>query len=94
MTPATIIRQAQADGVKLALSPSGTIKAVGNGEAVNRWLPVIREHKAELVDELRAVMIDREAFEERAAIMEFDGGLTRAEAERLAFLEQRGATIH
>ncbi len=28
--------------------------------------------------------IDREAFEERAAIMEFDGGLSRAEAERLA----------
>jgi hypothetical protein len=30
---------------------------------------------------------DREAFEERAAIMEFDGGLTRAEAERLARLD-------
>ena len=28
--------------------------------------------------------IGREAFEERAAIMEFDGGLSRAEAERLA----------
>lgn len=28
--------------------------------------------------------IDREAFEERAAIMEFDGGMPRAEAERLA----------
>ncbi len=28
--------------------------------------------------------IDREAFEERAAIMEFDGGLSRAEAEGLA----------
>ena len=27
--------------------------------------------------------IDREAFEERAAIMEFDGGLSRSEAERL-----------
>lgn len=27
---------------------------------------------------------DREAFEERAAIMEIDGGLTRHEAERLA----------
>lgn len=26
----------------------------------------------------------REAFEERAAIMEFDGGLTREEAERRA----------
>lgn len=28
--------------------------------------------------------IDREAFEERAAIMEFDGRLSRAEAERMA----------
>jgi hypothetical protein len=28
--------------------------------------------------------IDREAFEERAAIMEFNGGLSRAVAERLA----------
>jgi hypothetical protein len=28
--------------------------------------------------------IDREAFEERSAIMEFDGGLSRAVAERLA----------
>ena len=28
----------------------------------------------------------RELFEERAAIMEFDGGLSRAEAERLAAL--------
>ena len=31
--------------------------------------------------------IDREAFEERAAIMEFDGGLSRAEAERLALAD-------
>ncbi len=54
MTPAAIIRQAQAEGVKLALSPAGTIKAAGNGEAVNRWLPIIREHKAELLEELRA----------------------------------------
>jgi hypothetical protein len=30
---------------------------------------------------------DRELFEERAAIMEFDGGLPREEAERLARLE-------
>lgn len=49
MTPTAIIRQAQADGVTLALSSAGTIKATGNGEAVNRWLPVIREHKAELL---------------------------------------------
>lgn len=31
---------------------------------------------------------DRELYEERAAIMEFDGGLPREQAERLAALEQ------
>lgn len=30
--------------------------------------------------------IEREAFEERAAIMEFDGGMTRADAEAAALL--------
>jgi hypothetical protein len=33
----------------------------------------------------------REHFEERAAIMEYDGGLTRAEAERRAEAEVRAA---
>lgn len=32
----------------------------------------------------------RELFEERAAIMQFDGGLPRAEAERLAWLDVGG----
>lgn len=58
MTPAAIIRKAQAEGVSLALSPAGTIKAVGTGEAVNRWLPIIREHKAELLNELQAGSAD------------------------------------
>ena len=31
----------------------------------------------------------RERYEERAAIMEYDGGLTRAVAERLAFCAVR-----
>lgn len=53
MTPATIIREAQADGVRLALSPTGTIKATGDGVAVNRWLAVIRERKAEIIDVLK-----------------------------------------
>lgn len=52
MTPATIIRVAQADGVSLALSPSGTIKATGDGAAVNRWLAAIREQKAGIIDAL------------------------------------------
>jgi predicted RNA-binding Zn ribbon-like protein len=49
MTPETIIREAQADGVRLALSPAGTIKVTGDGAAVNRWLAMIRERKAEII---------------------------------------------
>lgn len=54
MTPAAIIRQATAGGVILALSPSGTIRATGGEAAVNQWLPLIRQHKAELLAELSA----------------------------------------
>lgn len=53
MTPATIIREAQADGVSLTLSPAGIMKANGDGAAVNRWLALIREHKAEIVEALK-----------------------------------------
>ena len=53
MTPAAIIKRAMADGVNLALSPAGTIKATGEGAAVNRWLPVIREHKPGIVTALQ-----------------------------------------
>ena len=45
MNPATIISSAMADGVNLALCATGTIRATGNAVAVNRWLPIIREHK-------------------------------------------------
>lgn len=36
----------------------------------------------------RRCCADLDAFEERAAIAEFDGGLPRAEAERLAAMDQ------
>lgn len=52
MNPATIIRKAKADGVSLALSPAGTIKATGDGAAVNRWLAVIRGHKPGIIKAL------------------------------------------
>ena len=52
MTAVTIIREARADGVRLALSPTGSIKATGDGAAVNRWLAVIRESKAEIIEAL------------------------------------------
>lgn len=56
MTPTAIIQKALADGVTLSRSPTGSIKATGNSAAVNRWLPAIREHKAELIAALRLVV--------------------------------------
>ena len=53
MTPSTILYDAQADGVRLSLSPAGTIKATGDSAAVSRWLPTIREHKPEIVEALQ-----------------------------------------
>ena len=49
-----------------------------------RLIPAIREHKAELLALLSVPAPDAYAREERAAIMEHDGGLPRDEAERLA----------
>ena len=53
MTPAAIIAQARAEGVELKLSATG-VKAVGPTDAVTRWLPVLRAHKAELTATLQA----------------------------------------
>lgn len=54
MNPESIITQAMADGVTLALSATGSIKATGSRAAVNRWLAAIREHKAGIVEVLKA----------------------------------------
>ena len=72
MTPATIIQGAQADGVILALSPTGSIMAIGSNEAVCRWLPIIREHKPELLEELRKSPEEREILHWLSRIGETD----------------------
>jgi len=53
MTPESVIRQAAADGVRLVLSPPDKIKLIGGEKVVDRWLPVIREHKPEIIEALR-----------------------------------------
>ncbi len=94
MKPVNLIAAALADGVTLRLD-SGKLKITGDTAAVNRWLPLIREHKVDLLAEMKvgaattadAEPIDREGWEERAAIAEFDGGLPRPDAEALAWRE-------
>ncbi len=84
MTPAAIIKEALADGVSLALSPAGTIKASGDQAAVNRWLPSIREHKPGIVAALREADNDPkptpadQRIEKMVAKLEGDPGLRYA----------------
>ena len=53
MNPAEIIEQATAEGVILALSPAGTIKATGDQSAVDKWVPTIRNNKTGILCELQ-----------------------------------------
>ena len=62
MNAAAIIREARADGVQLALSASGSIKATGDGVVVNRWLPTIRQHRDEIVEALQCAANDESAM--------------------------------
>jgi len=78
----TIVTELRAAGVRLTIE-GGKIKATGNKAALERVLPVIRERKADLLACLRVEML-RKHYEERAAILEHDGGLPRAEAEASA----------
>jgi hypothetical protein len=54
MNPDTIFQEARADGVTMSLSLAGTIKVNGDSPAVNRWVNPIKEHKAALVEILKA----------------------------------------
>lgn len=78
--PAPVIEK-QAERVKTShLSHPGQNKVGHSKPSIHAAVPLVPpvppgKHMNE---------INREAFEERAAILEFDGGLSRAEAERLA----------
>lgn len=93
MNATALLRQAQAAGITLRLA-DGQLKVRGTLRILHEWAPRLRPVKRELVELLRQATVNeswplespdrdsvREAFEERAAIQEFDGGLKRAEAE-------------
>jgi hypothetical protein len=53
MNATEMIEQAAVDGVVLALSQTGTIKATGDQSAVDKWLPTIRDYKPAILCELQ-----------------------------------------
>lgn len=52
MSAATLIHEAEKDGLRFALTPSRTIKLTGPKDAAEKWAPRLREHKAEIVESL------------------------------------------
>ena len=54
MTNNDLLKSAWGDGVRLEITPHGTLYVTGNHSAVNRWLPVIRERRDGLIEELLA----------------------------------------
>lgn len=94
MTAALLV-DLTAAGISLSLTGRGTLRYQGDQCAVERWLPQIRQHKAELLALLAAnpeppPMTQeqrdgiREAVEERAAILEYEAGMPRPQAEARA----------
>jgi hypothetical protein len=55
MNPATMIKEAAVEGVRLNLSAAGKLIATGQPSVVNRWLPIIREMKTEIAAELQRI---------------------------------------
>jgi hypothetical protein len=52
MTPEAIVTELRAAGVRLTIE-DGKIKATGDKAALARWLPVMRERKAEIIAALK-----------------------------------------
>ena len=55
MSAATLIHEAEKDGLRFALTPSRTVKLTGPKDAAEKWAPRLREHKAEIVASLAAL---------------------------------------
>lgn len=71
-------------GFTLSVLPSGDLAVTPASKLTADERAAIKASKHAIVQALHCPPADREAIEERAAIMEYDGGLSRIEAEALA----------
>src|SRR5215471_9410280 len=79
MTALALFHRLHACGVQLTPYPGGTLcYKAPKGTMTPALLDAMREHKADLIDLV-------EAFEERAAILEYDARLARKDAEWFAW---------
>jgi hypothetical protein len=84
MTALTLFQTLRSCGVELTPHPDGTLGyKAPKGILTPQLLDAMRAHKPMLLDLV-------ETFSERAAMLEFDAGLDRADAEWLAWQELGG----
>jgi hypothetical protein len=83
-----LIDECQRSGVRITIE-GDQIVLYGDHDAAHRLAPLLRPHKEAL---FRALSNIEERYEERAAIMEYEGGLPRQDAERLALLDVEDMT--
>ena len=89
MSPADLLSAATSAGLALRVE-SGALRVRGPQDALAAWAPMLKAHKPALVALLTTppprptTAPPCESWEERAAILEHDGGLSRTEAEEQA----------
>ena len=78
-----LLRHLRGAGFTLAVAEGGGIRIAPISKLSDDHRQAIRVHKAELLALLSGEVDDaeHEAFEERAAVIQFDAGLSRADAE-------------
>lgn len=90
MSAQRLLDQLYRRGVRLRLNGDRVCWFAPVGVMTDADLTALRQHKSEVVAILQAA--DRDRREERAAILEFDAGLSRRDAERRAREEPHSGT--
>lgn len=68
MNHMTIIKQMQGDGLSLNLTEEGQIDVAGDGVTIERWLPLLREHKPDIFAALSAATVSDLTHSEELAV--------------------------
>lgn len=88
-TAADLLNQLHAQGLRLGLDPQGRLQVGPKAALTPEVRALIQTHKAGLIAALERYQDAAEFYEERAAIMEYEAGLTRKKAET----EAAGLTV-
>lgn len=77
MSIATLIQQAERDGVVI-LAEGGQVKLRGPAEVIQRWRPILAQHKAEIVATLNSAANEPEASPTEISCMRAGVGVRKA----------------